>query len=174
MSLWARRASIGTFRPVPEGMFPETRLPERGPLGNSPQLAIAPSYTSRTSGTGESRRVLHGARYSYADGYELQRTGAEGEPPAPRKSRSPDKDPGHRHDVTPWTHHNRVPLCQATLSIGPYLLLKVQFQHHFFTQRYPSLKPKSWSTDKEPRPFLIHPIAEKGCSRKSINSAILS
>jgi hypothetical protein len=88
MSLWARRASIGTFRPVPEGMFPETRLPERGPLGNSPQLAIAPSYTSRTSGTGESRRVLHGARYSYADGYELQLTGAEGEPPAPRKSRS--------------------------------------------------------------------------------------
>jgi hypothetical protein len=37
------------------------------------------------------------------------------------------KDPGNGHDATPWTEQNRVPLCQATLSIGPYLLLKVQF-----------------------------------------------
>ena len=44
-----------------------------------------------------------------------------------------DKDFGRRHDVTPWTKNNRVPLCQATLSIGPYLLLKVQFQHYLIT-----------------------------------------
>src|SRR5919112_4908923 len=36
------------------------------------------------------RSVLLGARYSYADGYPLQRTGAEGAPPIPRKSRSPE------------------------------------------------------------------------------------
>jgi hypothetical protein len=27
-----------------------------------------------------------------------------------------------------------VPLCQATLSIGPYLLLKVQFQRYYYCQ----------------------------------------
>ena len=42
---------------------------------------------------------------------------------------APIRGPDHRHDLTPWAHHNRVLLCQATLSIGPYLLLKVQFQH---------------------------------------------
>ncbi len=59
------------------------------------------------------------------------------------------KDPGLCHDVTPWTHHNRVPLCQATLSIGPYLLLKVQFQHHFITQ-ISQLKPEKPELDKVP------------------------
>src|SRR5215204_781019 len=60
------------------------------------------------------------------------------------------KDLGLCHDVTPWTHHNRVSLCQATLSIGPYLLLKVQFQHHFITQ-ISQLKPrwaKTWGSTK--------------------------
>jgi hypothetical protein len=51
-------------------------------------------------------------------------------------------DPGHRHDVTPWTHCNRVPLCQATLSIGPYLLLKVQFQRCLFYPDVPALNPQ--------------------------------
>jgi hypothetical protein len=51
-------------------------------------------------------------------------------------------DPGHRHDVTPWTHCNRVPLCQATLSIGPYLLLKVQFQRRLFYPDVPALNPQ--------------------------------
>jgi len=46
--------------------------------------------------------------------------------PEPRKARP-------CHDVTPWTKFNRVPLCQATLSIGPYLLPKVQFQRSLIT-----------------------------------------
>ncbi len=58
-----------------------------------------------------------------------------------RKDRSPAKDPGLCHDVTPWTHHNRVPLCQATLSIGPYLLLKVQFQRYFCFPNSSDFKP---------------------------------
>jgi hypothetical protein len=61
------------------------------------------------------------------------------------------RDPGHCHDVKPWTHLNRVLLCQATLSIGPYLLLKVQFQHHFCSPNLLSLNPKSWSLATPPR-----------------------
>jgi hypothetical protein len=45
-------------------------------------------------------------------------------------------DPGHCRDVTPRTHLNRMPLCQGTLSIGPYLLLKVQFQHPFCSRTH--------------------------------------
>ena len=52
------------------------------------------------------------------------------------------KDSGHGHDVTPWTQHNRVALCQATLSIGPYLLLKVQFQHFLFYPHVPGFNPE--------------------------------
>jgi hypothetical protein len=47
---------------------------------------------------------------------------------AHEKAGAPYRGPGRRHDVTPWAHHNRVLLCQATLSIGPYLPLNVQFQ----------------------------------------------
>jgi hypothetical protein len=32
-----------------------------------------------------------------------------------------------------------VPLCQATLSIGPYLLLKVQFQRYLYYPDVPAL-----------------------------------
>src|SRR5918995_5964980 len=52
------------------------------------------------------------------------------------------EDSGHRHDATPWTQHNRVALCQATLSIGPYLLLKVQFQRRLFYPDVPALNQK--------------------------------
>src|ERR671916_3210391 len=56
--------------------------------------------------------------------------------------------PGHCHDATPWTQLNRVPLCQATLSIGPYLLLKVQFQHYFVSRTSLALNPTSRSLSK--------------------------
>ena len=35
---------------------------------------------------------------------------------------------GPCHDVKPWTKSNRVALCQATLSIGLYLLLEGAFR----------------------------------------------
>ena len=43
------------------------------------------------------------------------------------KAGTPRRIPSHYHDATPWTQLTRVPLCQITLSLGPYLLLKVQF-----------------------------------------------
>src|SRR5215208_8413919 len=49
--------------------------------------------------------------------------------------------PARRHDVTPWTHHNRVPLCQATLSIGPYLLLKGTVPTPYLYPRVLAYKP---------------------------------
>src|SRR5215213_3433299 len=58
-----------------------------------------------------------------------------------KKAGAPE-DPAHRHDATPWTQHNRVALCQATLSIGPYLLLKVQFQRRLFYPDVPALNQK--------------------------------
>ena len=57
--------------------------------------------------------------------------------------------PDHGHDVTPWTHLNRVPLCQATLSIGLYLLLKVQFQRYFVSQTSPALNSRSRSLSQK-------------------------
>ncbi len=63
------------------------------------------------------------------------------------KAGAHDQDPGYSHDVTPWTRYNRVLLCQATLSIGPYLLLKVQFQHCLFTLHMPTFYPKSRSPE---------------------------
>jgi hypothetical protein len=40
--------------------------------------------------------------------------------------------------VAPWTLHNRASACQATLSMGPYLLLKVRVQHRFFSRTFPA------------------------------------
>ncbi len=60
-------------------------------------------------------RCVRGVRYRKREG------------PRPKKAGAPNGS-SLCHDATPWTHYNRVPLCQATLSIGPYLLLKVQFQ----------------------------------------------
>jgi hypothetical protein len=54
----------------------------------------------------------------------------------------PPKDPGRCHDATPWTQFNRVPLCQATLSIGPYLLLKVQFHRHPVSRTFSNPNPR--------------------------------
>ena len=68
-----------------------------------------------------------------------------------KKPEPPTKTPAYRHDATPWTRHNRALLCQATLSIGPYLLLKVQFQHYFSTPHMPDLNLKSRSPEG-PRP----------------------
>jgi hypothetical protein len=42
-----------------------------------------------------------------------------------------------------------VSLCQATLSIGPYLLLKVQFQHHNCSKEVPGFKPEKKRLDKQ-------------------------
>ena len=72
---------------------------------------------------------------------------------AHEKAGAPDQDPGRRHDATPWARHNRALLCQATLSIGPYLLLKVQFQRFLFTLHIRALNPKSRSPDKDPGPL---------------------
>jgi hypothetical protein len=42
-----------------------------------------------------------------------------------------------------------VSLCQATLSIGPYLLLKVQFQHHHYSPDVPGLEPENERLDQQ-------------------------
>jgi hypothetical protein len=42
-----------------------------------------------------------------------------------------------------------VSLCQATLSIGPYLLLTVQFQHHNCSEDVPGFKPEKKRLDKQ-------------------------
>jgi hypothetical protein len=42
-----------------------------------------------------------------------------------------------------------VSLCQATLSIGPYLLLKVQFQHHNCSPDVPGLEPENERLDQQ-------------------------
>jgi hypothetical protein len=41
-----------------------------------------------------------------------------------QRNRPGDRFPSPRHDVTPWSASNREPLCQASLSIGLYLLLE--------------------------------------------------
>ena len=41
-----------------------------------------------------------------------------------RSERAALRFTGPCHDVTPWSTNNRVTLCQATLSIGLYLLLE--------------------------------------------------
>jgi hypothetical protein len=76
----------------------------------------------------------------------------------PEKAGAP-KGSGLCHDATPWTQLNRVPLCQATLSIGPYLLLKVQFQRYFSFPNSPDSKPgvahqklRGYPTEREAGP----------------------
>ena len=54
------------------------------------RAAERPASKVADRGGSTPRSVLHGATSSYAVGYQLQRTGAEGAPPAPRKSRSPE------------------------------------------------------------------------------------
>ena len=58
------------------------------------------------------------------------------------------KDAGHRHDVD--SSQQSTSMSQATLSIGPHLLLKVQFQHHFYSLDLLSINPKSWSLATPP------------------------
>ena len=48
--------------------------------------------------------------------------------------------PGPCHNITPWTHYNRVLLCQATLSIGPYLLLSRYSPNTFLFPEHLRLK----------------------------------
>jgi hypothetical protein len=61
-----------------------------------------------------------------------------------------------RHDVTPWTKINRALLCQATLSIGPYLLREGSVPTMFLYPRPLEDKPHG----KEPTPFLPQRLCE--------------
>ena len=56
------------------------------------------------------------------------------------KGRETRRIPGLCHDATPWTHQNKVPLCQATLSIGPYLLLSRYSSNTVLFPEHPRLK----------------------------------
>jgi len=49
---------------------------------------------------------------------------------------------GPCHDFKPWTTNNRVLLCQATLSIGLYLLLEGAFRQHHSTSPLPIVNIK--------------------------------
>jgi hypothetical protein len=140
----------------PDGcIFPPRQSPTKSAFQNlSVALRVAgpDQPTSRPDRPTAKRRCDANAQPS---GFETRSKPLGRLPTRTGRAGAPIRGPGLCHDVTPWAHHNRVLLCQATLSIGPYLLLKVQFQHRLFTPHMPAFKrEKVGAPIRDPGPVI--------------------
>jgi hypothetical protein len=88
------------------------------------------------------RRLILGNSYTRSSIASLRLRAIGGWTGGERKEAgTPEETPALPRLVKPWTRFDTVPLCQATLSIGLYLLLEVQFQHLYCSPYVSGFKP---------------------------------